>query len=415
LGSNPRAVATLLLVVLVTSCQTGPSVNPPSAGSRVIVIGSDLPDSGAYGRELVPLEQAIQLAIEQNPRFQGFTFRYQHWDNALGPTASEEKAVQNIEQMIDDPHVLGVIGPYTSNVAFTTIPVANQASLAMLSPSNSDYCLTRPAPFCDTQPDALRGHAANSYFRVEGTDPAQGTAMAHFAATGLNVRRVAAFNEWGGTGGLVIDAFAAELARSGGELVYREDLPPTSDFTPFLTAAKAHGAEAIYAVGGDQDHVCVARAQMKRAFPQGAFLGTDGIAIGPDCVTDAGENADGIAATYMAVDAIRSTDAAAVKAVAAYRKRFPNSKDLPIFTFATYDCAMILITAIEQAIKANGGRFPRRSQVVDALAHLQYAGVTGTYSFDASGDAVSPLMSLYVVKNNKWVYQQKLDAATAPA
>jgi ABC-type branched-subunit amino acid transport system substrate-binding protein len=76
---------------------------------------------------------------------------------------------------------------------------------------------------------------------------------------------------------------------------------------------------------------------------------------------------------------------------------------------------MILITAIEQAIKANGGHFPQRSQVVEAVSHLHYSGVTGNFSFDANGDAVSPLMSLYVVKNHQWVYQQKLDASAAPA
>jgi branched-chain amino acid transport system substrate-binding protein len=226
---------------------------------------------------------------------------------------------------------------------------------------------------------------------------------------------LAAFNQWGGTGRLVVDAFAAELARSGGELVYREDLTPTNDFTAFLSAAKSHDAEAIYAVGSGVDQVCTARAQMKRAFPQGAFLGTDGIARGSDCLTDAGENADGMAATYMDVDASRSTDETAVKAAAAYRKRFPNTKDIPGYTFAAYDCAMILITAIEQAIKANGGHFPQRSQVVEAVSHLHYSGVTGNFSFDANGDAVSPLMSLYVVKNHQWVYQQKLDASAAPA
>jgi hypothetical protein len=37
--------------------------------------------------------------------------------------------------------------------------------------------------------------------------------------------------------------------------------------------------------------------------------------------------------------------------------------------------------------------------------------VTGTHSFDANGDPISPLMSIYEVQNGRWVYQQQIDAS----
>jgi len=62
--------------------------------------------------------------------------------------------------------------------------------------------------------------------------------------------------------------------------------------------------------------------------------------------------------------------------------------------------AMILINAIKRAIDANGGRIPTRRQVVEAVANAPpFKGVTGSCSFDAMGDAISPMMSVNRVDN----------------
>ena len=62
-------------------------------------------------------------------------------------------------------------------------------------------------------------------------------------------------------------------------------------------------------------------------------------------------------------------------------------------------------------VTANHGAFPTRPEVLDAVAHTtQFPGLTGTYSFDPNGDAISPMMSVYRVENDQWVYKQKIDA-----
>ena len=48
--------------------------------------------------------------------------------------------------------------------------------------------------------------------------------------------------------------------------------------------------------------------------------------------------------------------------------------------------------------------------VGEALFTAQFAGLTGTYSFDSNGDAVTPMMSIYQVENGQWVYKQRIDA-----
>jgi ABC-type branched-subunit amino acid transport system substrate-binding protein len=71
-----------------------------------------------------------------------------------------------------------------------------------------------------------------------------------------------------------------------------------------------------------------------------------------------------------------------------------------------------LTGAIKRAMAANGGTIPSRKQVLDAVAHAQFSGVTDHYSFDSAGDTISPLMSLYQVQNGRWVYMKQIEASS---
>jgi ABC-type branched-subunit amino acid transport system substrate-binding protein len=101
-----------------------------------------------------------------------------------------------------------------------------------------------------------------------------------------------------------------------------------------------------------------------------------------------------------------------MKVVADYRKAYPKTEPNASYIFAAYDCALIVIEAITRAIDAAGGSVPTRLQVLAEVAKGTFKnGVTGTYSFDASGDAVSPLMSMYKVQDAKWALVGRIDAS----
>jgi branched-chain amino acid transport system substrate-binding protein len=376
----------------------------PPAGD--ILIGSDLPVTG-YDDSGPPLEKAIRLAIEQHPMVGPFKLAYWSLDDAVSRAPFVDKAAQNVGRMIQEPRVVGMIGPHTSSVAFGVIPIANKAGLVMISSTTTNACLTLAIPTCGSKAAKLRPSGTNNFFRIPPPDPLQGRAMARYAARILGVKWVAAINELGSDGDLYIDSFAEELARQGGGLVLRDNIDDTTtNFTTFLAKAKAKGATAIYAVGGA--NVCAARAQMTT--PGVWFLGTDSFTGNPDCVKNASINAADMYGTYGADNPDYSSNPEAKKVLADYRKAYPN---IPIgeYTFAAYDCARILIDAIQRVVTAKHGAFPTRAQVLEAVAQTtQFAGLTGTYSFDPNGDAISPMMSIYRVENGQWVYEQKIDA-----
>jgi branched-chain amino acid transport system substrate-binding protein len=403
---NVRAVAPVVLIVVVlTACQSASSSHAVTPPAGDILIGSDLPVTGFYDGA-PPLEKAIRLAIDQHPTVGSFKLAYWSLDDAVSRAPFVDKAAQNVERMVAQPKVVGMIGPYISSEAFGLIPIANQAGLAMISATTTEACLTLAVPYCGSKAATLRPSGTNNYFRIAPPDPLQGRAMARFAAQSLGVRWVAAINERGSDGDLYIDSFAEELARQGGGLLLRENMDKTTtNFKPFLARASAKGAKAIYAVGGA--NVCAARAQMSQGM---WFLGTDNFTANPDCVTKALTNAADMYGTYGAAYPDYTSNPEARKVLADYRKAYPN---VPMneYTFAAYDCASILIDAIQRVVTANHGAFPTRAQVLEAVAHTpQFSGLTGTYSFGLNGDAISPMMSVYRVENGQWVYKEKIDA-----
>jgi branched-chain amino acid transport system substrate-binding protein len=67
-----------------------------------------------------------------------------------------------------------------------------------------------------------------------------------------------------------------------------------------------------------------------------------------------------------------------------FKQRF--GKEAEGFGIYAYDAANVILTALEKAIKDNGGRKPTREQVAKAVREVKLEGVTGTIEFDEKGD-----------------------------
>ena len=400
-----KTLTTLLVTVLTAvACQSAGN----TSARADIIIASDLPTS-AFDSAL-PFEHAIDFAIRSRSTIEGYSVAYWPLDNSLGAQQSQLRGRGNVRRMIADPSVLGMVGPFSSFVGRIEIPEANRAHLAMISMTTTSSCLTLAIRVCQPTAAELRPTGTNNFFRLPAPDPAQGKAMAAYAATKLGLRRVAAFNEFGPEGAEYIKQFSDEFASKGGTVVYQQELDDsTSDFSAFFTQAKLRRADAVYAVANVSGNACKAAAQMTKSMPGAVFLGTDGISLDNECLRDIGPTPPAIWATSPTVDAIANPDPAVKDLVNAYLKAYPAASTADLFpnvtayTFAAFDCARILIDAIGRAIKANGGKLPSRMQVVTALAQTKdFVGVTGTYSFDQNGDAVKPMMSIYTVRDGRW-------------
>lgn len=386
----------------------GAAATSAAASAGEIIIASDLPTSGADASSGLPTQNGAAFAVSQTPSYKGIKFTFKPFDDTVNGVHDPQKGAQNVQQMLSDPKVLAMVGPFNSNVARAEIPIANQGPLAMMSPSNTNECLTQTFPYCDPQPKALRPTGKNNYFRIAAPDTVQGPAMADYILKTLKLTKVAVFSDNETFGKGVADNFVKRLTAGGGTLTNRSDFDwkTTNDFKPFINEAKAKGAQAIYAGATSATKACIVRSQMAGILDV-PFTGPDG--IGDDqCLKDAGSNTANMFFTNAAGDANQNPDAAST--VAAFKQAYPKASDVGAYTFPAYDCAFILIDAIKRAIDANGGKVPSRQQVIDAVqATNGLKGTVGTYAFDANGDPKSATMAFWKTKGTPaaWTFESQ--------
>jgi branched-chain amino acid transport system substrate-binding protein len=394
-----RRIADLVMVATVVLAGCSSATEPPG-NTKVIVIASDFPLQDQNRRTGLSMTDGVRFAVEQRRTIGQFQVVFKPFDDTLAGQMDPVKGIENVRRIAADSQILGMIGPYASSIAQAEIPVASQygPNLAMVSPSTTANCLTVSLPGC--RPPARPG-GINNFFRIAAPDLDQTRAMADFAVKVLGVTKIAVLSDGEGYGEGLADGFAQDLPAAGGTVILRQQLQPSiNDYSELLRRIKDLGGQAIYAGGAPSYGVCRVRAQMPAVLPQVYFLGGDAL-LDPSCIGDAKNAADGMTATIA--QGRPSTDLQAKKVVDSYmRTGWPETP----YTYASYDCAEILMDAIERAMNGNGGRLPSRSQVIQALTTTKFEGVTGSWSFDGHGDATAPAISFYRVEHGSWTFWQ---------
>jgi len=398
--------ASLLLAGAFLAAACGQGGGGAGGDKGEIIIATNFPVSGADRASGRPAEAGATYAIQQSTTVKGFKLTVKNYDDAVNGVHDPQKGAQNFTDMVNNAKILGVVGPFNSNVARATIPVAQKAELVMISPSNTNECLTQDFAYCDPKPAALRPDSGkpNNYFRIAAPDTVQGPAMADFAYDTLKITKIAVWSDNETFGKGVADNFAKRFQSKGGTVVVRQDFDTktTSDFKPFLQRAKDAGAAGIYAGATSATKGCIPRAQSKGILDV-PYLGPDGIGD-TQCIKDAGDQAtDKLYFTNAAAEAAQ--DPANKDLIDAFKKAMPQKDDIGAYTFPAYDCAKILIDAIGRAIDAAGGNMPTRRQVLDAVQNTKSLKLsTGTYSFDKNGDPTSATMAFYQYKGGDWTF-----------
>jgi branched-chain amino acid transport system substrate-binding protein len=358
-----------------------------------IRIGSDLPVCTVGGQAT---QNGVQFAIQQRGSVNGYTIQFQGFDDCRQGAYSADAGVENVQKMLGDSKFLGMIGPYNSAVAKAEIPISSPQHFVMISPSNTNPCLTKDLPTCSYHPQDLRAGNANNYWRVVTTDDYQGPAMADYMYKQLSIKNVGILDDSTVFGVGIAGAFETEFKKLGGTVAkhseYKKD-QQGSDFKSILLSFKNAGALGVYVGGTDDQNICIPRAQMKQIGWDVPFTGGDGIET-TDCIDQATGNEANIYATSAGADATQVPGAQAT--IAAFKKAFPGPNDFGGYTMQAYDAANALMDAIGRA-SANG--LPTRDQVRAQMAQTKgFKGVIGTYDFDANGDTNLKIVSIYVVQ-----------------
>ena len=406
----PKLLAALAVTsVALAACGGGGGGGQSIKGT--IKIGIDLPVTGADASDGQPAQNGAKLAIKQAGKVCGaasqknacFTLTAFPLDDAVNGVHDPAKGAQNVAQFVADSTVLAMVGPFNSSVARAEIPVGNQVNLAMISPANTNECLTKHIPSCKDQSgndkaSLLRPKGGNNYFRVVTTDDIQGPAAADFAYDKLGKRKAFVVNDLETFGKGVADNFAKEFKTKGGTVIDNvgNDFKSNKDFKPILTRAAAGGADVVYWGGVTATGGGILRLQMKGILDV-PLVGPDGIS-GDQFTKDADGNADNSYYTVAAVNAAKVPEAQ--QFIGDYKKEY--SADIGAYSATSYEAANILIAAIGRAIDDAGGNAPTRDQVTAQVAKTQnFHGVLGVSSFDPNGDTTNKIISIYKWHNGQ--------------
>lgn len=389
------ACAALVFALLVTSG------SPLAADEPSIAIGLDLPLSGIDGASAIPVRNAVILAIEE-ANVRGLPGRVRlvldDVDDSVQGKHDPAQGAANLRSFVDDGRVVAAIGPMNSNVAKAEIPIGNAAGLAQITMGATAVELTHP-------PAAVALRPANptrpAFFRVCAADDVQGAASARFArSAGLRRAFVVDDNESYGKG--LADVFAASFASDGGSVIGREHLTAFSiDYKPLLTKIAAARPDLVFFGGIVSTGGAVLRRQMPDVgLGSVPYFGGDGLES-PEFVPLAGAAADGTYFTDIAPDVDRLP--AARSFVTAYRARFASAPGS--YSAGGFAAAEVAIAAIRSALTAHPSRLPTRDEVLGLVARTSgLASPVGPVTFDANGDLLHPVISLYRVERGRVVF-----------
>ena len=350
----------------------------PALAQDVVKIGFASPLTGgqaSYGKDN---QNGAQMAIDElnaaKPRIGGKAVQFvlmaedDQADPKMGPL---------IAQKLADAKVAAVVGHFNSGVTIPASKVYSDAGIPQLSVStNVNY--TR--------------QGFKTAFRLMADDGKQGKALGEYAVKVLKLKRLAVVDDATAYGQGLADEFEKAVKASGGQVVKREHTNDKAvEFAPLLTSIKAQNPDAIFFGGYDQQAAPMVR-QMKAQGMNMKLMGGETM-NSTKFIELAGPAAEGnIASTPGA--ALESRPGGAAFA-AKYKTRY--GQDIGLYAPYFYDGVMVAAAAMKAADSTDPAKY------LPALAKIRHKGVTADIEFDASGDLTHGLLTIFEVKNGKWV------------
>ncbi|MGH2514129.1 MAG: branched-chain amino acid ABC transporter substrate-binding protein [Ktedonobacterales bacterium] len=404
--------ATLALSALA-GCGTGGS---SGTTNKALKIATEFPVSGGDAADTIPAQNGVDLAVMQNASLgNGYTLSVVHKDDEGSNGADPSIGATNVQSLINDQSVVGIVGPFNSGVAVAEIPLVNAAGIVEVSPTNTNPGLTLQQYAQQYSINFSKLHPSSSkeyYFRIPANDVTQGKVDAELALQTLNAKTAFIVDDNTAYGKGLADFFTQTFTSEGGTTVgTRTSIQQSqvANLGSLATTIKSANPDVVFYGGVTSQGGAALKLDLTQQNYTKPMVGGDGIADDPGFIKTAGQGAVGTYGTVAAPDVSSLTSSAAQTFATAYKAQFPSAALLP-YSAQAYDAAMIEITAIKNLIAA--GKDVTRSNIRDQVAGISYPGVTGTISFDANGDnAGQKVFSVYQVdQTGKWVFLKQVIA-----
>jgi branched-chain amino acid transport system substrate-binding protein len=395
-----------------SACSNTPAASG-GATKGTVNFAIELPQQGSEKAASDPIINGIKLAVKQaNGAAGGYKIEIPQSvikDDALNGAHDPITGANNMNALVADEKVIGVIGPLNSSVAKAQIPITNAGGLSQCSPANTNPDLTKGDPAKQIRTKA------NNYIRVVTTDDVQGPAASQYIYDTLKKTSVYIIDDTETFGKGVADAFEADFKKRGGTVTKHDGAPKTTqDYVTIMTAAKSGNPQAIYfggvtATGGARILLAASQAGLGDV----PYVGPDGINDGSGTTKDSFLNlaGDKAAHSYSTLAGIGTFDGKATFD-AAYKAEY--GIDATGYAAQGFACAQVFLDALGRAGATNPAdlkalREAMRAAVTDT-SHT-YKTIQGDITFNADGDTSQKIVSIYsfdaTAKN--WKFETQVD------
>jgi branched-chain amino acid transport system substrate-binding protein len=407
------SLGVIMLMGILSACGAGTTTSSTSTNAVVTIkIATELPVSGQDESSGKPAENGAHLAVDQANKsnfLPGYNFVFDPQDD-VGASGVHDPSVgaKNVTSLIGDGEVAGIVGPFNSSVAQAEMPIANQAPIALISPANTNTCLTQTDPTTGCTGSnllvpKLRPTGSVSYFRIATTDNHQGGVGADFSYKTLHLKKAYVVDDTELYGVGLAYAFVTEFKADGGTVLGHDSIASTTDYSQELTKIANAKPDLIYFAGLDSTGGIAIAKQMAKTpgLTSTPLVGGDGLQTSSFAKATGTSHAP-VYSTVAAVDPTQLPSAATF--LQQYNSTYGQAA-YGAYSAGGYDCAKILLAAVKAAIQ--GGAKPPtsssdtdgaktfRQAVIAAIAKTDYNGVTGHQSFDANGDTTDKTITVY--------------------
>jgi branched-chain amino acid transport system substrate-binding protein len=411
-----RVISLVACVGLFIIFAAHPAAAQQPAAGKLIKIYASWPMQGSMIPEGKAMLNAAQMAIDEaKGEVAGYKIELVFLDDASPTTGSWDGTIEanNALKAIADNQALVYYGTYNSGAAKVSMPLTNEAGMAMITPANSYPGLTKSG-YGPGEPGIYRPTGKVNYFRTFGADDFQGASGAAWAKC-MGFKKVYILDDRQLYGKGIADVFEKSAKALGLQVVAHDGIESVNiDFRALLTKVKASGADLVY-FGGLVDSGGPQIAQQMDAlglFKLGMKLLSDD-AMYSDAVPKAvsPEVLNGKLYVTFASPALDQLPTDVGKNFYKnYKAKFGGE---PIgWSIYSYNGMLVVLDSIKRAAPAIDKATDlkaKRAAVLDAMrATKDLDGVSGKITFDANGDPTTYLMSGFLFKDGKYVWQQNI-------
>ena len=362
------------------AAQAAPAADakPAESGEVLVKIGVAAPLTGPQSHYGKGIENAVRMAADE-ANASGLVIGGKNikFEVLAEDDQADPKTATTVAQKLVDARISGVVGHMNSGAGIPASKIYMEASIPQISASMTAVAYT------------AQGYPTT--YRVMANDAQQGKVLGEYATKKWGAKKVVLIDDRTAYGQGLADEVEKAVKAGGGEITAREFTnDKAQDFNAILTSAKGKKPDLIFFGGMDPQGGPMAR-QLKDLGMSAKYLGGDGI-YSPKFIELAGKSAEGSKASSPGLPLEKMPGGTEFK-----QKYEAKYGQIQLYEPFAYDAANILIDAMKRAGSTEPNKY------LPEMGKTHYTGVIGTVSFDEKGDIKNGPVSVYEVKDGKWV------------